>query len=298
MTAPDPFVQFIFFPWATFVDAIRRKAWRLVALMEDALSWAPPKTTIHRATVMQHIWAEDLVPYLLRLGITHVYWSHTTQAFTEWANAIEVNPFPLFPVACSDRLTLEPLAGNESRRYLYSFIGAYDEKLYITQSRDWIYALPNRTDSLVKRREKWHFEDAVYGKFSEVPWDPISEISNIANGEEYNQALLNSIFSLCPSGSGRNSIRIWESFGMGCIPVVLADGLRVPIEDKLWQEAVLCVNEDYASIAQLPELLERMRADEKILALKRNAGREIWKKLQEPNVFLRPIKKTFYRSSL
>ena len=40
--------------------------------------------------------------------------------------------------------------------------------------------------------------------------------------------LLNSKYTLCPSGSGPNSIRLWESLACGSIPIILSDTLDLP----------------------------------------------------------------------
>ena len=54
--------------------------------------------------------------------------------------------------------------------------------------------------------------------------------------------LLRSKFSLCPSGSGPNSIRLWESLALGSIPVLLADTLELP-NHKLWDNAIVTILE-------------------------------------------------------
>ena len=49
-------------------------------------------------------------------------------------------------------------------------------------------------------------------------------------------------YSLCPSGAGPNSIRLWESLAVGAIPIILADTLELP-EHEDWDKAVLRVPE-------------------------------------------------------
>ena len=41
--------------------------------------------------------------------------------------------------------------------------------------------------------------------------------------QRYNNILSDSIFSLCPSGTGPNTIRLWESMAIGVIPVIFSD---------------------------------------------------------------------------
>jgi hypothetical protein len=36
------------------------------------------------------------------------------------------------------------------------------------------------------------------------------------------------VYCLCPSGSGPNSIRLWEAIEFGCVPVLLSSKLELP----------------------------------------------------------------------
>jgi hypothetical protein len=106
-----------------------------------------------------------------------------------------------------------------SRKYFASFIGQY-EKYYMSDIRVKIFDIFSKyLDCFVKKRDKWHYIDMVYGK---------SNTTDTKLEEEYKLNLADTIFSLCPSGSGPNSIRIWESMSFGCIPVILADTLDLP----------------------------------------------------------------------
>ena len=52
--------------------------------------------------------------------------------------------------------------------------------------------------------------------------------------------MANSKFSLCPSGSGPNSIRFWESLSFGTIPVLLSDTYVLPlIKGWNWDECII-----------------------------------------------------------
>ena len=78
-------------------------------------------------------------------------------------------------------------------------------------------------------RESWHFEQAVYDQqiLGAAPDD--SEVQQFTlKAQEYAEVLAKTVFSLCPSGSGPNSIRFWESLRHGCIPVLLSDTWRAP----------------------------------------------------------------------
>ena len=60
---------------------------------------------------------------------------------------------------------------------------------------------------------------------------------------------------MCPSGSGPNSIRLWESLAVGSIPILLADTLELP-HHELWSNAILRVPE--SEVEQIPKKLEEI----------------------------------------
>jgi hypothetical protein len=77
--------------------------------------------------------------------------------------------------------------------------------------------------------------------------------------ESYNRILSDSVFSLCPSGAGANTLRLWESLAIGCIPVLLGvwpNLPELPRESSLqWDDALIrCTDED------LPYLFSKLRA--------------------------------------
>ncbi len=82
-----------------------------------------------------------------------------------------------------------------------------------------------------------------------------------AKATAYASNLQRSVFALCPSGSGPNSIRLWEALCFGAIPVILADHLWLPGNAELWQQAALFVPETEEAVAALPGRLEALAAD-------------------------------------
>ena len=77
---------------------------------------------------------------------------------------------------------------------------------------------------------------------------------------KYNEILLDSVFSLCPSGSGPNSIRFWESLACGSIPVLQADTLDLPYSID-WDDAIIKINEN--DVQKIPKLLEILKVKKK-----------------------------------
>jgi hypothetical protein len=87
-----------------------------------------------------------------------------------------------------------------------------------------------------------------------------------------------SVFALCPSGSGPNSIRLWEALGFGAIPVILSHTLRLPGVPQLWRQAALFVPETEAAVAALPARLEALAADPQRLQAMQAAGQQLWQR--------------------
>ena len=82
---------------------------------------------------------------------------------------------------------------------------------------------------------------------------------------EFTRILQESIFSLCPSGAGPNSTRLWESIGCGSIPVVLSDDYLPPGSKALWELATVSCPERLEDILALPDRLAAMARDEELL---------------------------------
>ncbi len=107
----------------------------------------------------------------------------------------------------------------------------------------------------------WHYESMVYGEqVGQRATPPETRAQLERDGDEFDAVLLDSVFSLCPSGSGPNSIRLWESLGFGCIPVLLSDTLRLPGTTEEWDEAIVRVPETPDAVAALPSRLAGDRA--------------------------------------
>ena len=271
--AHDPLLtqSFFAFPWATWIDRFRHGA---------ALE-APPAGRVAtgiRATVCQHIWALEHLELFQRAGITDLFWSHATQGLTQMGG-IRIHPFPLYPVRCATHPPTQPLLPPAQRPLLYSFQGAYAPGLYRTPVRDWLLALPSRPDAQLQRRREWHYEQAVYREQAQGECADAARHAQLAQeADAYAATLQRSCFALCPSGSGPNSIRLWEALGYGAIPVILSDQLQLPGSAALWQTAAVVVPETQAAVAALPEQLESLAADPQRLQAMQEAGQTLWRR--------------------
>ncbi|MGE0310861.1 MAG: exostosin family protein [Lautropia sp.] len=272
------FAQVVAFPWATLVDLLDRGHLVRARPFLDALALAPPLATLVRATVCQHVRVERVLPMLKSLRVTDLFWSHARND-QPVLDGIRVHPFPLYPVRALDRAS--PIAFEATpigeRRLLYSFVGAYAREGYLSPVREWIFDLPQRPDAHVVRRDQWHYETMVYGEQIALRETPPDQRARLAReGDAFDAVLLDSIFSLCPSGSGPNSIRLWESLGFGCIPVLLADTLRLPGSAEEWDAAIVRVPETRDAVAALPARLQEIAGDPERLRRMQTAGRRLW----------------------
>ena len=252
---------YLAFPWATLIDLIDRNKPEKAELLED-LKNATAELSQYQTviTVCQHIAMLKHQSLFNDCGITHVFWSHTsteTFKFNKFDH-ITIKPFPLYPTQVDYSQT-----NSLVKKYLFSFVGAKSNQWYLTDSRDLILDHLDTCDgALVKGRDKWHYNDLVYNhqiQNSEHSAKVRSEED--AKAHEYLEIMKNTLFSLCPSGTGPNSIRLWESIEMGIIPVVMAETYLPPGDFELWKAASVFCNEDKNSVINLPEKLKEIAQD-------------------------------------
>lgn len=83
-----------------------------------------------------------------------------------------------------------------------------------------------------------------------------SEISN-----KYTDLVNNSVFSLCPRGTGISTIRLFEVMGMGSIPVIIADNYCPPMKDNLdWSSFSVTIKEK--DISEIKNILGKYNKDD------------------------------------
>jgi hypothetical protein len=110
----------------------------------------------------------------------------------------------------------------------------------------------NEEEVLVDITNEWHFQKDVYERqIKEKALSSSDQAEKSERESSYKLLLSQSFFSLCPSGSGPNSIRLWESIGFGSIPVLLADGLSLPWVDVgyPYETGIIVVSETDSSRA-------------------------------------------------
>ena len=80
-----------------------------------------------------------------------------------------------------------------------------------------------------------------------MPWTYDDDQTLQNEQYKYNEILNSSIFSLCPEGTGPNTIRLWESLSIGVIPVIYSDDWEPPKIDKYsWEDfSIFIPKKDY-----------------------------------------------------
>lgn len=289
---PDD-VTYVAFPWANLIDKLQTKARDTNLHLEYFKKYCEhlPKGTT-RVTVCQHIKMQEFMTLFEQAGISHIFWTHATHTDVadQGASGFTIHPFPLFPVQIP-----EPEARMEitKRPYLFSFIGAKANKYYLSQAREFILdLLRDHPKGLIIGRDDWHYNKVVY----EHQIRPGGDKSNIGDlidkpaSEQFKISMGQSIFSLCPSGTGPNSIRLWETLGAGAIPVILADTYAPPGDPALWEAGTVICNEDADSIKALPARLEEIAADPERLQAMQKVGQQLFM-LYGPQCFVYDVQK-------
>ena len=230
---------FIHMPWATIIDrhiASESGYSELRQAIAKAKERYPDKVL---ATAVQHISFMQLMPLLTKLGVERVYAAHKRRrqcSVLKLTNkviqhTIRLFGMPLYPVNVWDKqrstgITEIPY---EKRKYMFSFVGAAKRNdlnpiRFKLLSKQWSNNKSLSSKYLLSNTTDWHFGKIVYGQ--QVKGNPLSAAERTKvqrQTEKYNRVLCDTKFSLCPVGSGPNTIRLWESICVGAVPIIIAN---------------------------------------------------------------------------
>jgi hypothetical protein len=257
-------------PWATLIDRQRTEGPQEDVQKENglarvrlsgiryALRELGAGLRVH--TVCQHVYWHRLLPVWRDLGVTDAWLSHAPGKETP-VDGISLHPWRLYAVNVEDpdrRAGLSIGTDPESKPLLASFVGAHTGA-HLSNVRLRLKQFADHPGFHVRVNDKWHFEDVVYRH--QVEGSPLESTYRIDDSvNSYNTILSDSVFSLCPSGAGPNSLRLWESLAVGSVPVLLGEPVQLPRGGTLppidWDSIVLRVADD--QIDQLPKLLRRI----------------------------------------
>ncbi len=288
-------VVYFGFPWATLIDKLLHSQDKTEAnALIEKLSRLQDELKKYKKiiTVCQHIRMLEFESIFDEVGITDIFWSHTTkdQNLLPSYPHISLHPFPLYPVQAID---IE--AKETEKKYLYSFVGTRPNKSYLTDSRNKIIdSLSDDSRGLIIARNQWHYNKIVYDHQVLKKVKKADGLIDNSASEEFKQVMQQSVFALCPSGSGPNSIRLWEAIGLGAIPVVLADTYLPPGDRALWDEATVICSEKLEDIKALPDRLAEIQKDEQLLQRKREALKQLWMRYGA-DCFVYDIVKLFFQ---
>lgn len=285
-------VVYLAFPWATLIDQLENKpkdAQFLISKLNNLRGLI--KANVRVVTVSQHILTLRYQDLFSNAGVTDVFWSHAVKEQPSFPDHlhIKIHPFPLYPVQFIESND----KGDDAKRdLLYSFVGAKSNGWYLTKSRENIVTyLAGDKRGLVISRNNWHYDKIVYDhQIKGIA--PDQNLIDLNASQEFRETLIRSKFSLCPSGAGPNTIRLWESIGLGAIPVILADTYLPPGDPLLWEEAVVFCKETEEAIKALPARLEQMAKDADLLSRKRKAMKQLWM-LYGPDNFIYDIHRLY-----
>jgi hypothetical protein len=233
------------FPWATLIDELHSNESRTLKSLQGLRAiWRHRKDKVPQGkiiTVAQHIYSDKFIRFFQAVGVTDLFWSHALIDRPK-IGGIRIHPFPLYPAQTPNGSNQEDL--HRSRRWFANFIGAYNPKIYLTNVREIIFQDANSFDDiLITRRDAWHFDRAVYDEQVQGIRPSEAQLAvETRHKNDYLQAIWDSTFTLCPTGSGPNSIRIGESLALGSIPIVLTQNLALSGDRSVWEAA--CLIED------------------------------------------------------
>jgi hypothetical protein len=199
-------------------------------------------------SVCQHVFWARLGPHAKALGLTDFWLSHKEKGkdSQDGFEGIRLHPWALYAVNYreADRNINFVYNDVKDRPVFASFTGAYMVH-YISDVRKKLEALADLPGYHVKIKDQWHFNDVVY-KYQVLRDEKYKGADNLRQTVQYNELMSQSLFSLCPSGAGPNSLRFWECLANGSIPVALADTLEYPnLKQRFpdlpvdWQDAVV-----------------------------------------------------------
>lgn len=266
---------YIAFPWATLFDGLKtglNKTRDLVVSLNNIGKMVKILKYRNVFTVCQHIYMKKFIQYLKMIGITDVFWSHKVIGEDNLEN-INIHPFVLYPAQTEDVYRSFMYSNHHQRRdkilkkkfnYVLNFIGAYNPKIYLSNVRGIIFKDKEVKDFLIIERNDWHFNRAVYSsQMQGKKLDVDKALQEYMFRDEYINAIDKSEFTLCPTGSGPNSIRIYESLCLGSIPVILTKSLHLPGEMKLWENACIIVDDSQIGYLKAKHMIRSMKQEEK-----------------------------------
>lgn len=252
---------YVGFPWATYIDLFQKgqtdskKFQELHSALINISTLIKEKNTRYShkiVTCCQHIHAHKYMHFFKQILITDLFWSHK-QKGVNTVDGIRLFPFPLYPVnensgANNFRLDTDNNKAvglfADERTIICSFVGATDLPGYISDVRSRLSnQFAQKKGAYVKCRSQWHYQGEVYDKQIHGKVSQDAKMRGSEKEDEFKLIMSKSLFSLCPSGTGPNTIRLWESIDFLAIPVILSNRWSPPGNILLWEKACIFFDE-------------------------------------------------------
>ena len=146
-------------------------------------------------------------------------------------------PFEVKDIGCREDKT--------GIRYFTNFLGYYGSH----QSR---LELANSLVSFVNSGGE---DLSICLQFNDRFYPRLPEEDREKKRTEFLDVMNESLTTLCPRGSGFNSIRFFETMCMGRVPILISDGCELPLEGEIdWDSLILRIDE--GDIADIGPILE------------------------------------------
>lgn len=215
-------------PFATLIDKKLTPIKELASMVLHIQHLKTQNPVYKVISACQHIHYMKLIDIFTLLQIDDLYISHK-RLHSDNLLKINLHGLPLYPVNIFDSSRQSGLNydNKKSKKYLFSFIGAY-MKHYLHPIRSSILEWKSTDKFYIENTKIWHFEKDVYE--NQVLGKTLTNdylTKSIEQQYKYNEVLSNSEFSLCPVGAGPNTIRLWESICVGSIPIIIADEFTI-----------------------------------------------------------------------
>jgi hypothetical protein len=201
-------------------------------------------------TVCQHIHWKKLLGFWEHIELKNLYLSHLTT--NDSHNTINFNPWHISATntELSSNSTNMKYKDITEKTLLCSFIGAHNQWYRSNIRLDIVDHFKklnsNRHKIFIQLNDEWFYNKIIYDhqiKKQPLSIDDVSFYNN--NIVNYNEILSDSVFSLCPDGSGPNTIRLWESMSIGSIPVLFEnDWLRPSIDGFAWEDFSITIKKN------------------------------------------------------
>lgn len=202
--------DFIFFPF--FLDEVFHRLWMGTGFVAE--DWTKARAFITSIPLMD-VFAEKFVFFLdhdrdLVFNLPSVFFrASLSGSFKDrWARGM--------PLASDD---FSPFGFDSAVRYVCSFQGALNTWPHRQLLPHAFERFGARTAVAFRPNERFHYH-----------YDPARQERM---RREYITLLRQSMTVCCPRGTGRNSIRFFETLAMGRIPVLISDYVELPFEDRI-----------------------------------------------------------------